>query len=66
MAQNRLSLETLENQLAEENLYAEATRKAELTGLVQRQASLRKKLESLESEWLEATETLESAERKPR
>ncbi len=64
MAQNRLSLETLENQLAEENLYTQTTRKAELADLVRQQASLRKKLESLELDWLEATEMLESVERK--
>ena len=66
MAQTRLALEQLEMQLAEESLYSDPTRKTELTRLVQQQGALSKKLESLEAEWLDATEMLESIERNSR
>ena len=47
--------------LADQSIYADASRKGELRQLVQDQAAARAAIESLEWEWLEASEELEQA-----
>jgi ATP-binding cassette subfamily F protein 3 len=61
LASNRTRLTELEARLADESLYADPNRKDELTRLIQDQAAVKSKIESLEWEWLEASETLEQA-----
>ena len=61
LASNRSRLTELETRLADESLYADPTRKDELTQLVQDQADVKSTIESLEWEWLEASEKLEQA-----
>ena len=56
---NRARLAELEERLADESMYTEPDRKDELTRLIQEQAAVRSKIESLEEAWLEASETLE-------
>ena len=51
----------LEARLADESIYADADRKEELTRLIQDQAIVKSTIESLEWEWLEASEELEQA-----
>jgi ATP-binding cassette subfamily F protein 3 len=63
MNQERADLSELEKLLAEESLYTDASRKEEISSLLQKQADLKSSLESLEWEWLEASETLENAEK---
>jgi ATP-binding cassette subfamily F protein 3 len=58
---NRNRLTELEARLADESLYADPTRKDELTQLLQDQAEVKSAIESLEWEWLEASEKLEQA-----
>ena len=55
----RGQLHALEQQLADENLYRDSSRKNELTGLVKTQAGHKAMLERLEWDWLEASEALE-------
>ncbi len=55
----RAQLHALEQQLADENLYRDGSRKNELTGLVKAQAGQKAMLEKLEWDWLEASEALE-------
>ncbi len=62
MNQQRADLSGLEKLLAEESLYTDASRKEEISSLLLQQASLKSSLESLEWEWLEASEALENAE----
>ncbi len=64
MAKMRSELLELESTLNEESLYTDADRKDEMTTLLQRQGTLRSTLESLEWEWLDASEQLEQAEQK--
>jgi ATP-binding cassette subfamily F protein 3 len=54
-----VELAALEQQLADPAIY-EAAQKARLAELLQRQGELRKRQESLESDWLEAQEALET------
>jgi ATP-binding cassette subfamily F protein 3 len=61
LAANRARLAELEASLADESIYTEPGRKDELTGLVQEQGEVRSAIESLEWEWLEASEELEQA-----
>jgi ATP-binding cassette subfamily F protein 3 len=61
LAANRSRLTELETHLADESIYADPGRKNELTQLVQDQAQARSAIESLEGEWLEASEKLEQA-----
>jgi ATP-binding cassette subfamily F protein 3 len=61
LASNRSRLIELDARLADESIYMDSTRKEELTQLVQDQASARSAIESLEWEWLEASEELEKA-----
>ena len=54
-------IEALEKKLADPALYSDPDRTREMTGLVREQASLRAEIESLETQWLEASEALEAA-----
>ena len=63
MSQKRSDLSGLEKLLAEESLYTDTSRKEEISSLLQQQAGLKSSLESLEWEWLEASESLEKAEK---
>jgi len=63
MIQHRTDLAGLEQILVDESLYTDASRKEEMTRLLQQQAVLRSSLETLEWEWLEASEKLEKAEK---
>ena len=58
---NRSRLTELESRLADESIYADPSRKDELTRLIQDQAAVKALVESLEVEWLEASEELEHA-----
>ncbi len=58
---SRTELASMEERLADENIYTNPDRKAELTELVQAQASLKSAIETLEWRWIEASETLEQA-----
>lgn len=59
LAENRSRLTELEARLAEESIYLDASRKDELTQLVRDQAAAKSAIESLEWEWIEASENLE-------
>ena len=61
LAANRSRLTELETRLADESIYTDQSRKEELTQLIQDQAAIKSKVESLEWEWLEASEQLERA-----
>ena len=58
----RLKLSDYDNRLSDEALYADADRKDELKQLIEDQASVRSKLDTLEWQWLEASEALEKAD----
>jgi ATP-binding cassette subfamily F protein 3 len=62
LASNRMELEMLEKRLADESLYSDPDRKDELTRMVKEQGSLKSGIDTLEWEWLEASEALEKAE----
>jgi ATP-binding cassette subfamily F protein 3 len=61
LASNRTRLAEVEASLADEAIYANPDRKDELTQLVREQAAMKAAIESLEWEWLEASEQLEQA-----
>jgi ATP-binding cassette subfamily F protein 3 len=61
MNQHRDELAGLAISLNNESLYTEVARKKEMTTLLQQQAELKSTLETLEWEWLEASEKLEEA-----
>ncbi len=61
LAASRARLAELESRLTDETMYTDASRKDELTQLIQDQASAKSAIESLEWEWLEASENLEQA-----
>ena len=61
LTSNQSRLTELEARLADESIYADPSRKDELTQLVQDQAAAKTTIESLEWEWLEASENLEQA-----
>jgi len=63
MNQQRTDLAGLEKILIDETLYTDSSRQEEMTRLLQQQAGLRSSLETLEWEWLEASEKLEQAEK---
>ena len=63
MNKHRADLNNIEQLLSEESLYTDASRKEEMTGLLLKQAELKSSLETLEWEWLEASEKLENASR---
>ncbi|MCK5382644.1 MAG: ABC-F family ATP-binding cassette domain-containing protein [Gammaproteobacteria bacterium] len=62
MNQQRASLKQVEANLQDASLYSDDSRKEEMTSLMQAQAEFKTALESLEWEWLEASEALEKAE----
>jgi ATP-binding cassette subfamily F protein 3 len=64
MAEQRSELAGLESTLQDESLYTDSTRKDEMTSLLQRQGVLKSSLETLEWDWLEASEQLEDAEKR--
>ena len=64
MNQQRGELTELELGLQDETLYTDTGRKEEMTRLLQRQAGLKSSLETLEWDWLEASEALEEADKK--
>jgi len=59
LAENRSRLTELEARLADESIYRDGSRKDELAQLVQDQAAAKSAVESLEWEWIEASENLE-------
>ena len=59
----RQRLQRLENTLASTDIYSNAARKDELTGLLREQAGIKSGLDELEAEWLDASEALEQANR---
>ena len=61
LATHRSRLTELEECLADEAIYSDPDRKDELTQLVKDQATAKSTIESLEWEWLEASEALEKA-----
>lgn len=64
LEQARKDLDRLEVTLADTRIYTDESRKEELTGLLQQQAGLRSDLDRLESDWLSASEALETARSK--
>jgi ATP-binding cassette subfamily F protein 3 len=56
---NRTQLSEFDMRLADESIYTDASRKDELTKLVKEQAAVKAEIESLEWDWLEASEELE-------
>jgi ATP-binding cassette subfamily F protein 3 len=58
---SRAELETVEKSLADETIYTDPRRKEELAVLVQNQASLKAAIDTLEWEWMEASEAVEKA-----
>ena len=61
LAAIRTKLTDLDARLADESIYSDQGRKDELTLLVRDQAEAKSTIESLEWEWLEASEKLEKA-----
>jgi len=59
---HRTDLAGIEQILMDESLYTDSGRKEEMTQLLLRQSGLKSSLETLEWEWLEASEMLEKAE----
>jgi ATP-binding cassette subfamily F protein 3 len=62
LADRRAELEAVEERLADEAIYADQDRKAELTQLVQDQVNRKAEIQTLEWNWLEASEALEAAD----
>ena len=62
LADSRSKLEVLEERLTDETIYTDQARKGELTQLVQDQADTKAEIQTLEWNWLEASEELETAE----
>jgi ATP-binding cassette subfamily F protein 3 len=62
LAASRAELTKLDERLADESIYTDVDRKDELTQLVQDQAATRSEIQTLEWNWLEASEKLEKAE----
>ena len=61
MHKHRSDLEGVTTTLLDESLYTDTSRQQEMTGLLRQQAELKSNLDSLEWEWLEASEKLEQA-----
>ena len=61
LASTRAELEALDKQLADATIYSDQGRVAELTQLVQAQADKKAEIQTLEWNWLEASEALETA-----
>jgi ATP-binding cassette subfamily F protein 3 len=62
LAASREKLGTVENSLADESIYTDPERHTDLAELVKDQASLKSAIDSLEWEWMEASEAVEMAE----
>lgn len=62
LVSNRAEVDSLEQKLADETLYTDPTRQAELTGFVQALAEAKSAIEVLEWDWLEASEGLENSQ----
>jgi len=62
LASIKSELESLDERLADETIYANPERKSELSELVKAQVSLKSEVEALEWNWMEASEALEMAE----
>ncbi len=62
LAASRAELTKLDERLADESIYTDLDRKDQLTKLVQDQAATRSEIQTLEWNWLEASEKLEKAE----
>ncbi|MGM0616149.1 MAG: ABC-F family ATP-binding cassette domain-containing protein [Pseudomonadota bacterium] len=62
MEKEQNALTTLEEQLADPALYTDASRKAELTNALAKQADIKARLDDAEQRWLAAEEELEAAE----
>ncbi len=62
LTEKRQELEDVNARLADEALYTDSGRQTELTDLIKYQATLVSAKDSLEYEWLEASEALEAAE----
>ena len=62
LASIKSELESLDERLADETIYANPERKSELSELVKAQVSLKSEVEALEWNWMEASEALETAE----
>ena len=60
LATCRAQLHECDNRLADESIYTDTNRKDELTQLVRDQAAAKAQIESLEWDWLEASEILEN------
>ncbi len=61
LARQRAALASVEEQLADESLYADQGRKDELKQLIRDQADAKASIEALEWSWLEASEAIEAA-----
>jgi ATP-binding cassette, subfamily F, member 3 len=59
LAKARSDLESLGEKLADETLYTDTERQSELTQLVRKQTELKKTIDELEWQWLEASEALD-------
>ena len=55
-------LDAVELSLADQSIYTDSDRQSELAELVRTQSLLKAEIEALETKWMDATETLESAE----
>jgi ATP-binding cassette subfamily F protein 3 len=62
LASNKDELATVQERLADEAIYSDTERKSELAELIQEQASLKSAAETLEWNWMEASEALERAD----
>ena len=60
MEQEQKALTALEEQLADPALYTDASRKAELTDVLAKQAAIKARLDDAEQHWLAAEEALEA------
>ncbi len=62
IGQQRDQLRAIEDSLADNELYTDSARVAELQELQRRQGELRSEIDRLETEWLDASERLETAQ----
>jgi len=58
---SRTELQSVEGKLTDEAIYADAERADEVAGVVRRQGELKLAIETLEWEWMEASEAVEAA-----
>ena len=61
LATARDALNGVEKQLIDETIYADSNRQTELTELISNQTSLKSEIDTLEWNWMEASEALENA-----